>query len=130
SAYCQAPDCACADGMGSEGDDGCGCAIVGATPRSDFAKLLMISALLVALRRRRSHRGPGWRVQCLSRRREDLPMAKPFNAWTVLPHGKLTRLDDRMLSVTGMLHMPPMGDVERRITLVRLRDGRLVVYSR
>jgi hypothetical protein len=56
-------------------------------------------------------------------------MAKPFSEWTVLPHGKLTRLDDNLLSVTGVLRMPPMGDVERRMTVVRLNDGRLVVYS-
>lgn len=56
-------------------------------------------------------------------------MAKPFADWTVLPHGKLTRLDDNLLSVTGVLRMPPMGDVERRMTIVRLFDARLVVYS-
>ncbi len=56
-------------------------------------------------------------------------MAKPFREWTVLPHGKLTRVDDNLLSVTGVLRMPPMGDVERRMTVVRLRDGRLVAYS-
>jgi hypothetical protein len=56
-------------------------------------------------------------------------MAKPFNEWTVLPHGELTRLDDNLLSVTGIMRMPPMGDVERRMTVVRLADGRLVVYS-
>jgi hypothetical protein len=59
---------------------------------------------------------------------EDL-MAKPFTDWTVLPHGRLQRLDDDLLSVTGTLDMPPMGDVERRMTVVRLHDGRLVVYS-
>jgi hypothetical protein len=56
-------------------------------------------------------------------------MAKPFKEWTVLPHGPLTRVDDRLLVVTGFLHMPPMGQVERRMTVVRLLDGRLVVYS-
>jgi hypothetical protein len=56
-------------------------------------------------------------------------MAKPFSEWTVLPHGKLTRLDDNLLSVTGVMHMPPMGEVERRMTVARLSDGRLVVYS-
>jgi hypothetical protein len=56
-------------------------------------------------------------------------MAKPFAEWTVLPHGRLTRLDEDLLSVTGLLRMPPMGDVERRMTVVRLRDGRLVIYS-
>ncbi|HZO14334.1 MAG TPA: hypothetical protein VFB62_13775 [Polyangiaceae bacterium] len=53
-------------------------------------------------------------------------MAKPFTDWTVLPHGKLTHLDDNMLTVTGTLKMPPMGDVERRMTIVRLRAGRLM----
>ena len=56
-------------------------------------------------------------------------MANPFSEWTVLPHGKLTPLDDNLLSVTGVMRMPPMGDVERRMTVVRLYDGRLVVYS-
>lgn len=55
-------------------------------------------------------------------------MPKPFTEWTVLPHGKLARLDDNLLSVTGDLHMP-MGDVPRRMTVARLRDGRLVIYS-
>jgi hypothetical protein len=56
-------------------------------------------------------------------------MAKPFSEWTVLPHGKLTALEDNLLSVTGVMRMPPMGDVDRRMTVVRLSDGRLVVYS-
>jgi hypothetical protein len=56
-------------------------------------------------------------------------MAKPFTAWTVLPHGKLTLLEDNLLSVAGLLRMPPMGDVERRMTVVRLIGGRSVVYS-
>jgi hypothetical protein len=55
-------------------------------------------------------------------------MPKPFTEWTVLPHGKLARLDDNLLSVTGDLHMP-VGDVPRRMTVVRLNDGRLVIYS-
>lgn len=55
-------------------------------------------------------------------------MPKPFKHWTVLPHGKLSRLDDNILSVTGDLHMP-LGDFPRRMTVVRLRDGRLVIYS-
>jgi hypothetical protein len=56
-------------------------------------------------------------------------MAKPFDQWTVLPHGKLTRISDNILSVTGRMHMPPMGEVERRMTVVRLRDGSVVVFS-
>lgn len=55
-------------------------------------------------------------------------MPKPFTEWTVLPHSKLSRLDDNLLSVTGDLHMP-VGDFPRRMTVVRLHDGRLVVYS-
>jgi len=55
-------------------------------------------------------------------------MPKPFKEWTVLPHGKLSRLDDNLLSVTGELHMP-LGDYPRRMTVVRLHDSRLVIYS-
>jgi len=63
------------------------------------------------------------------RRPQEADMAKPFKEWTVLPHGKLQRVDDGVLSVTGLLRMPPMGEVPRRMTVVRLRDGRLVIYS-
>lgn len=56
-------------------------------------------------------------------------MAKPFTEWTVLPHGQLTRLEDNLITVSGVLRMPPMGEVERRMTVVRLNDGRLVIYS-
>src|SRR6188768_2605832 len=55
-------------------------------------------------------------------------MPKPFTEWTVLPHGKLSRLDDSLLSVTGDLPMP-VGDFPRRMTVVRLDDGRLVIFS-
>ena len=56
-------------------------------------------------------------------------MAKPFTEWTVLPHGELDLLEDNLICATGFLRMPPMGDVERRMTVVRLDDGKLVVYS-
>lgn len=56
-------------------------------------------------------------------------MAKPHSEWTVLPHGKLKRLEHNLLSVTGTMNMPPMGDVTRRMTIVRLSDGRLIIYS-
>jgi hypothetical protein len=56
-------------------------------------------------------------------------MTKPFDQWTVLPHGELTRLEDNLLCVTGWLDMPPMGKVQRRMSVVRLGDGRGVVYS-
>ena len=55
-------------------------------------------------------------------------MPQPFREWTVLPHGKLTKVDEDLLSVTGTLHMP-LGDYPRRMTVVRLGDGRLVIYS-
>jgi hypothetical protein len=56
-------------------------------------------------------------------------MARPFRKWTVLPHGKLTHVDENILTVTGLLRMPPMGEVERRMTVVRLADGNAVIYS-
>jgi hypothetical protein len=55
-------------------------------------------------------------------------MSKPFCEWTVLPHGKLVQVDENILSVTGTLHMP-LGDTERRMTVVRLANGSLVIYS-
>jgi hypothetical protein len=53
---------------------------------------------------------------------------KPFEKWTVLPHGKLTALDDNLLTVVGDIHMP-VGDFPRRMTVVRLSDRRLVIFS-
>ncbi len=55
-------------------------------------------------------------------------MTKAHTEWTVLPHGKLTRIDDHILSVVGALHMP-LGDFPRRMTVVRLANGNLVVFS-
>jgi hypothetical protein len=55
-------------------------------------------------------------------------MPKPFESWTVLHHGKLTQIDDGLLTVVGDLHMP-IGEFPRRMTVVRLADRRLVVYS-
>jgi hypothetical protein len=55
-------------------------------------------------------------------------MTKPFESWTVLPHGKLTEVDEGILTVVGELHMP-LGDFPRRMTVVRLDDRRLVIYS-
>jgi hypothetical protein len=55
-------------------------------------------------------------------------MPGTFEKWTVLPHGKLTAVDDNLLTVVGELPMPA-GDFPRRMTVVRLSDGRLVVFS-
>jgi hypothetical protein len=55
-------------------------------------------------------------------------MPKTFKEWTVLPHGKLTRLDADLLTVVGDIHMP-IGEFPRRMTVVRLSDGRLIIFS-
>jgi hypothetical protein len=55
-------------------------------------------------------------------------MTAPFKEWTVLPHGKLTRIDERILSVVGELKMPLMK-LPRRMTVVRLQSGDLVIFS-
>ena len=55
-------------------------------------------------------------------------MPKPFTQWKVLPHGKLTAIEDDILTVVGEIPMP-VGDMKRRMTVVRLRGGRLVIFS-
>jgi hypothetical protein len=55
-------------------------------------------------------------------------VTKPFEKWTVLPHGKLVQVDANMLTVVGEIHMPLM-DLPRRMTVVRLVDKRLIVFS-
>ena len=48
--------------------------------------------------------------------------------WEVLPHDKLQRIEDNILTVEGEIKMP-VGNMHRRMTLVRLEGGRLVVFS-
>jgi hypothetical protein len=55
-------------------------------------------------------------------------MTKPYQHWNVLPHGKLSQIDDGILTVTGPIRMP-LGSFPRRMTVVRLRDSRLAVWS-
>jgi hypothetical protein len=55
-------------------------------------------------------------------------MPQPFTEWKVLPHGKLTAIDSEMLTVTGDIPMP-VGNFKRRMTVVRLQDSRLVIFS-
>ena len=55
-------------------------------------------------------------------------MTAPHQQWTVLPHERLAALEDNVLTVIGHIHMPA-GDLPRRMTAVRLSDGRLVVFS-
>jgi len=54
-------------------------------------------------------------------------MTRPFQQWKVLPHGKLSEIDDNILTVTGQIHVPM--ELPRRMTVVRLNDARLVVFS-
>ena len=55
-------------------------------------------------------------------------MPAPHTTWTVLPHGPLTTLEPNLMTVTGTLKMP-LADFERRMTIARLADRRLVVFS-
>ena len=55
-------------------------------------------------------------------------MTKPDQHWKVRPHGELSAIDDGILTVVGPIRMP-LGSFPRRMTVVRLRDSRLVVWS-
>ena len=55
-------------------------------------------------------------------------MPRALEQWTVLPHGQLSQIDENILTVAGDLHMP-LGDFPRRMSVVRLRDRSLVIYS-
>jgi hypothetical protein len=55
-------------------------------------------------------------------------MGSPAREWKVLPHGRLTYVDDNILTVTGTINMP-VGELPRRMTVVRLRDRRLIIFS-
>jgi hypothetical protein len=55
-------------------------------------------------------------------------MAKALATWKVLPHGPLEQLSPSILTVVGELSMP-LTKFERRMTVVRLRDRRLIIYS-
>jgi hypothetical protein len=53
-------------------------------------------------------------------------MPKVHEAWKVLSHGEIERLDDNLWRVSGTL---PGMDLKRVMTLVRLGDGRVVIHS-
>jgi len=55
-------------------------------------------------------------------------MTRPFQQWKVQPHGKLSEIDENILTVTGDIRMPMMS-LPRRMTVVRLKGSRLVVFS-
>jgi len=54
-------------------------------------------------------------------------MTQPFQHWNALRHGKLSQIDNIILTVVGEFHMPVM-DLARRMTLARLQDSRLVIF--
>jgi hypothetical protein len=55
-------------------------------------------------------------------------MTAPFKEWTVLPHGNVTRVNERIAAVVGDLQMPLLH-LPRRMTAVRLSSGDLVIFS-
>jgi hypothetical protein len=55
-------------------------------------------------------------------------MAQTLEPWKVRPHGKLQQVSDDILSVVGEIRMP-LTTFPRRMTVVRLKDGRLVIFS-
>ncbi len=55
-------------------------------------------------------------------------MTAPFKEWTVLPHGNLTRVNERIVTVVGDLKMPLLH-LPRRMTVVGLNSGGLAIFS-
>jgi hypothetical protein len=55
-------------------------------------------------------------------------MPRNLEDWTVLPHEAPTQVTDDILTVVGEIGMPLMT-LPRRMTAVRLKDGRLVIFS-
>lgn len=55
-------------------------------------------------------------------------MTAPHKDWTVLPHGELTQVNERILTVVGELKMPLLK-LPRRMSVVRLASGESVVFS-
>ena len=55
-------------------------------------------------------------------------MTRPYQHWNVLPHGNLSEIDDGILTVVGQIRMP-LVSLPRCMTVVRLSDSRLVVWS-
>src|SRR5688572_23157843 len=53
-------------------------------------------------------------------------MAKPFEQWTVLPHGPIEKLESNLWRVEGKM---PDGRTQRSMIAARLRDGGLVIHN-
>jgi hypothetical protein len=54
-------------------------------------------------------------------------MSQLATPWKALPHGELSQIDDNIQTVTGNIHVPMT--LPRRMTVVRLADSRLVIFS-
>jgi len=48
--------------------------------------------------------------------------------WDVMDHGKLTEIDDGILTVAGSIKMP-LGSFPRRMTVVRIVGGKTAIWS-
>jgi len=55
-------------------------------------------------------------------------MTAPHKEWTVLPHGDLTHVNERIVTVVGDLKMPLLH-LPRRMSAVLLASGDLVIFS-
>ena len=55
-------------------------------------------------------------------------MSAPLRDWKVLPHDSPVAIDDNILTVVGEIRMPVMV-LPRRMTVARLHDARLVIFS-
>lgn len=55
-------------------------------------------------------------------------MSQTLEDWKVCPHGPLEQVNDNILAVVGEIRMP-LTTFPRRMTAVRLKDGRLVIFS-
>jgi hypothetical protein len=55
-------------------------------------------------------------------------MPKLHDRWTVLPHGPLRAIDDRLLTVAGQIPMP-LGGFPRRMTIAALPRKRTAIFS-
>ena len=55
-------------------------------------------------------------------------MSAALKEWNVGPHGPLVSVADNIITAEGEIHMP-VGNIHRRMTIVRLGDGGLVVWS-
>ena len=55
-------------------------------------------------------------------------MPRNLDEWTVLPHDAPRQVTDDIFTVVGEIEMPLMT-LPRRMTVVRLQDGRLVIFS-